>query len=203
MKNSIFTIAIISIFLTLFACSNVSSSPVVTKQGVAPILIGASTADLPAQVPGLYDAIETVHVDAWYDELEGEEVPGYDYLSFKLQGKEMLTANFAEDGKTIGAIKVKSPAITYKGIGPGMTITAALAAGAKLYIVNNYESCFFGAKLQSDGIGFEFEILNGGGFSDTGKSKLYQMSDYPEWTEIPFTATDFDPQATVDCISLY
>lgn len=202
MKN-LFLFAALPAALTLMtACTPKSDASLITPQGVAPVLLGTIAADLPAQAEGLYEVIETIHVDGWYDEMDGVEVPGYDYLSFRLGDDEMLIAGFAEGGKTIGSISVKSPSLTYKGVGAGTLISEALNAGAKVYIAGCYESCGFYAKLMIDDIAFDFPFLNGRGFSEAGQQKLCSMDELSTWTEVDFTPADFAADAAIESISL-
>ena len=193
-------LAFLASSLFLGCQSGASKNEFVTINGVGPVELEKEKTDLPESVENLYDRIEVVSVESYYDDFEGEMIPGYDYLSFLLNDEEMMRANL-DNGK-ISSITVVSPLLTYGGIGPGMSIPQALEKGAKCYVVGNYESCVFAAELRYEEIVYAFEFFNGEGFSETGVQKLCEGIDgmMERWVEAPFTQEDFLPNAVITAI---
>lgn len=199
MKNFISTTVIISAFLTVFACNHTSGGPTVTKQGIAPILIGTKVTTLPAQVEGLYDSFKTINEEG--DDLGLEPRT---YTQFTRNGELIIEADLdLEDNATITSVSIFDPTITYKGIGAGTPVTSVLNAGAKLYVGGAYGDCFFGAVFQLDSIGFDFDYSYGNGFSESGTSKLVKLDYFNQMTMVPFSASDFLPGTKISKIWLH
>ena len=152
MKHVFKTVMIAVTALIFTACSNNASSdqnnadgdtiataseqtapaaPILTEQGLAPVVIGANIKDLPEAVEGLYARKEYVSLEGRDDEEIGlDEVEGWYF--YDKDGQLLFTAEDNEGA--IFRVIVKSPDIkTAQGAHVGMSRDEALKIeGAKL-----------------------------------------------------------------------
>lgn len=200
MKHNSFLTLFLIVSLALFtACGGSKTGHSrITDQGIDPIVLGAKASDLPAQIDGLYDSFEVIV----FEDTETGFMPSRTYAQFKRGDQIIIEADLnADDSETIESIYIFDPAITYKGIGAGTPLSEVLGAGAKLYMVGNYESCIFDSFFRLDGVTFAFELFNGGSFSQAKQQELYS-SNFDELTEVPASNADFQSGATVSKICI-
>lgn len=124
------------------ACTNEPEGFIHSK-GIGPVKIGMSIAELPAQVEGLYDEIQKIDEEGYFDEFMGEEIPPRDKYLFKKMG-EVIFMTECEDGETqIEYLEALSPMLSHRGVCPGMSCKEVLQTEAKLHAGGYPESCEF------------------------------------------------------------
>lgn len=109
----------------------VSTTPILTEDGLTPVVIGANIKDLPEAVDGLYARKEYVSLEGRdYEEIGLDEVEGWYF--YDKDGQLLFTAEDNEGA--IYRVIVRSPAIkTAQGAHVGMSRDEALKIeGAKL-----------------------------------------------------------------------
>ena len=152
MKHLIKSVAVAVAALMFTACSNSAADqnasqsdtsaavteqtapaePVLTEEGLSPVVIGANVKDLPESVEGLY-ASKTFHKideNLSYEEIGFDEIEGWHFLD--KDGNLLFTTEDNEG--IIYRVTVKSPTIkTAQGVHVGMSRDEALKIeGAKL-----------------------------------------------------------------------
>lgn len=162
MKQLFKIVAVATATLMFTACNNVSSDqdttqsdtiatvteqtapaqPVITDQGIAPVLIGADINDVPESVEGLYVKHEYKSFDDVDDEERGwNDVDGWYF--YDTDGNELFAAETVEkDGKNIiYSILVFSPTIkTTQGAHVGMSRQELAAIDGAKYIAPDPEA---------------------------------------------------------------
>lgn len=179
--------------VVLVACST-NTELTITPEGIGPVKIGMNIADLPQSVEGLYDSVEVVVTEGYYDEFEGEDVPSSETYYFVLGGENVFNVTPYEG--VIDAITVTGASFSYAGVHPGMSCRDALATEATLSAMGCFASCeFYACFLNGEApihILFDYDS-----FSEEGYAKLYDMPFYEGWYELNFEPSDFNEDATI------
>lgn len=196
--NGIRLFVLTTVLLAISCGSNIGNHMSTFRQRLAPIIVGAELADLPAQAEGLYDSYEIIH----FVDTETDILPPRTYAQFKRDGKIVFETDLNEtENNKIMNIYIFDPAITYKGIGVGTPIYQILRTEAKLFMTGSYSSCFFDAFFQLDDICFLFDYFNGKSFSKTGQSRIIDL-EFEGITEFPLAVPDFQHDAVISKIFL-
>ncbi len=118
------------------------AEPVITDQGIAPVLIGADIKDIPESVEGLYAKREYKSLDGVDDEeLDWNDVDGWYF--YDADGNKLFVAETIEKGgkDIIYSILVFSPTIkTTQGAHVGMSRQELAAIDGAKYIEPNPEA---------------------------------------------------------------
>ena len=116
MKKTILSIVVLVVLIATISCTKQTSKEFIyTPQGVDVVKFGATFADLPSAVEGLYDKVEEVK---GYDEMEDMEFVMYQFM---LNDEKVIEAQ-VDNGK-IYHINIYSDNISIpSGIKSGMTI---------------------------------------------------------------------------------
>lgn len=178
--------------MMLVACGEQTEKIAITEQGVGPIVLGATAEAFPATFEGLYDEIVVEHIDAYYDDWMGEDVPASDNYTFKREGNDvaMLTINV---GETVREITIVDPQLDYKGVRVGSTLAEAFAAGAQMFVGGAYESCEFYYEFKIDKVLFKLSnIFN----ANVPFEELF----FGEFHQLDWGIEKFDAEAKVESI---
>ncbi len=176
----------------MMACAAPTEKITITEQGVGPIALGATVADFPATCEGLYDEIVAEHIDAYYDDWMGEDVPASDNYTFKRGGVDVATLTINE-GETVREISIVDPELDYKGVRVGMTLGEAFAAGAQMFAGGMYGSCEFYYEFKIDKVLFKLSnIFNA--------NVPYDELFFGEFHQLDWGIEKYDGEAKIESI---
>jgi len=187
MKNTLRSLCACAALLAAGCTSAPEAAFVATSEGVGPVRLGISAADLPAACDGLYDAIVTEEID---DDYEGD----YTILRFTLGGRETLRAypDVYNANRPLYSIEAVGPQIaTAEGFGPGSRVAELFGAGARASMDNDGRMT-----VSLNGMTYTVD-----GLKEAGSMKLGQA--YATGGDPKLGADDFERSAAVQSILIY
>ena len=178
--------------MMLVACGAPTEKITITEQGVGPIVLGATADAFPATFEGLYDEIVVEHIDAYFDDWMGEDMPASDNYTFKRGGVDVATLTINE-GETVREISIVDPELDYKGVRVGSTLAEAVAAGAQMFAGGMYGSCEFYCEFKIDKVIFKLNnIFNA--------DVPYEELDFGAFHQLDWGIEKYDAEAKVESI---
>ncbi len=179
MYRKIFRLVLLTIAVTLSACTQKQSSPTLnyTESGIGVLQFGARIDELPQKVEGMYDRIESV-----YDDFDGG-VYNYLYLGDELQ----YTLTWDD---YIMNITVYDKNVDFGGFSVGDPITKIMSFDWRYELTNYGMSVYIN----------DCYLQLGNAFSESGNDKF--QSAYARLEDVRYDKNDFKSGATLDAVTV-